>query len=137
MSLVKQYYRDGKILNLNIGFDSEMQVKCDFCLWSYVMRKDERGDDVQKQYRWFISLSNYRLQISSFSPLTKDEQTDYENVYGQLIRENRSKFCTYFSNKWSIPDAQLLKEMLDFLLNPLGADKKPSLMKRIVSSNKF
>lgn len=137
MNLVKQYYRDGKILNLNIGFDSELQIKCDYCLWSYVKRKNERGEEVQREYRWYITMSNYRFQISSFSPLTKEEQADYEQVFGQLIRENRSKFCTYFSNKWSIPDSQVVKEMLDFLINPLGSQKKPTLMKRIVSSNKF
>ena len=137
LNLVKQLYRNGKILNVNFDFDSEMIMKCDFCLWSYVKRKNERGEDVQKEYRWYITMSNYRLQISSFSPLTKEEQAEYEEVFGQLIRENRSKFCTFFSSKWVVPDVHILSEMITFLLNPLSSEKKPSLIKRIVSPNKF
>lgn len=135
LTYLKQLYKEDKVKNLQLEFDSEYLPKCSFYIESKVPVEGFQNNE--KIYLFYITCSNYRLQITTFDSVTKEQQAEMEEIYGQFVqRENRSRVCSWLSNKWIIPDVLLLEEALNFLFNPKNLPKL-NLMKRSISTNKF
>ena len=130
LAYVKSLYKQGLIQNFNINLDSEVNPKCNFVLYTII--NDEKG--FPHQYEWNVRISNYRMLVFS-KTLTKEEQSKWEEVFGQFIQRDISRNCVYVQNKWSgIPDFDYVVEILEYLLKPEINIRKPRKDRNIVQT---
>lgn len=135
LSYIKNLYKEGKVKNLQLDLDSEYLPKCSFYIESRVPVEGLQNNE--KIYLFYITCSAYRFQITTFNSITKQDQAEMEEIYGPFVqRENRSRVCSWMSNKWAIPDVLIIEEALNFLFNPKELPKL-NIMKRSISTNKF